>query len=333
MFKKYKKCPYCNEKVEYTTDICHFCGENISQNPENDDNTPVKFDNIIKKVLFIIIIFLLLTTGYFICNMVSDLFIYNNTERQGIEHLNKAYALYLPRFQRSYDEFNKAYEIATKDINRNENDDMAYAIKAAATIEFSKYFSAKQFKAKDAFQIAELKKKELNYISESKQLAEKALNINPNNFLALMVISEHYYNNENYKKSLSCIHKSIEQNPKFAHVYLMQYKIEHMINGQNRQDLTKEYKPYDLIYDINTAIKYTPKNSILMAELYNERANEKYHTRDYIGSIKDDELAIKQLTNVKHKSTNLEEIEYIDYCIKSFKQKIDWIKSSEHIGK
>ena len=214
---------------------------------------------------------------------------------------------------------------------------MAYAIKAAAAIQISKYFLAKQFKPENALQISELEKKEALYVSESKQLAEKALSINPNNFLALMVLAEHYYNNENYQKSLSCIHKSIEQNPKMAQVYLIQYKIENMVNTKNRQlsrqDLTKEYKPYDLIHDINTAIKYTPNGSLLMAELYHERASEKYHSRDYIGSIKDDELAIKQLKNLKQKSVNDEEIEYIDYCINSFKQSIDWIKSSERIGK
>ena len=49
-------------------------------------------------------------------------------------------------------------------------------------------------------------------------------------------------------------------------------------------------------------------------------------------------LCVKVMKN-RYKQENItnenyiEEIEYIDYCINSFKQSIDWIKSSERIGK
>ena len=89
------------KKIESEIEICPFCGEDVGLILNNNSDNEIMFSNIVKNTFFIITIFLLLTVGYFLCDKIS-FFAHSSNCNPGIEHLNNAYTLYLPRFQRSY---------------------------------------------------------------------------------------------------------------------------------------------------------------------------------------------------------------------------------------
>ena len=294
MIKKKRKCPHCGEIIDSNIIECPVCAENIPKEEKKSLKINITLKQILKPLVTFIFLILFIIIGYFSYYKISPMFTYGGACRLGIEYLNNAYAQYLP-YQKQESEFDKAYAIATNAIKRNEKKDMAYAIKAAAARGISDNISAGN------------NIRETVYAKESKQLAEKAIGINPNNSLALMVMADYYYWEKDYDLSLYYINKSIKQNPKIAEIYHRQYWIE--------LEFEQKYSPEDLLKPLNNAIKYAPKDSILLAILYEFRAREKGSIKDYDGKIEDCEMSNKLLRQAKLTNLSVDEIKQLDIHI------------------
>ena len=282
-------CPFCNEIIDKNVDVCPICDEVLKKRDntiieKNSDNIRVKpklnlsldFNLISKNKHKIIILLLLLGVVYFVGKVLYTNVMYKSlfgTTKFGIEYLDEYRNACTDGEQLKA--INSAYAIASNGIKKNPDKDMPYAIKGyAAWVESTIYSKNK----------VELIKNNPRY-KESVELTNKALSINPNNYIALQTLSGYSRTLENdTEKALEYINRAIEENPKYANLYYLRAHI------YIRQNVDKKI----ILDDLNKAVKYAPKSS----EYYRMRAAIKLEEPTmYKSALSDANKSIKLCKN------------------------------------
>ncbi len=282
-------CPFCNEIIDKNVDVCPICDEVLKKRDntiieKNSDNIRVKpklnlsldFNLISKNKHKIIILLLLLGVVYFVGKVLYTDVMYKSlfgTTKFGIEYLDEYRNACTDGEQLKA--INSAYAIASNGIKKNPDKDMPYAIKGyAAWVESTIYSKNK----------VELIKNNPRY-KESVELTNKALSINPNNYIALQTLSGYSRTLENdTEKALEYINRAIEENPKYANLYYLRAHI------YIRQNVDKRI----ILDDLNKAVKYAPESS----EYYRMRAAIKLEEPTmYKSALSDANKSIKLCKN------------------------------------
>ena len=282
-------CPFCNEIIDKNVDVCPICDEVLKKRDntiieKNSDNIRVKpklnlsldFNLISKNKHKIIILLLLLGVVYFVGKVLYTDIMYKSlfgTTKFGIEYLDEYRNACTDGEQLKA--INSAYAIASNGIKKNPDKDMPYAIKGyAAWVESTIYSKNK----------VELIKNNPRY-KESVELTNKALSINPNNYIALQTLSGYSRTLENdTEKALEYINRAIEENPKYANLYYLRAHI------YIRQNVDKRI----ILDDLNKAVKYAPESS----EYYRMRAAIKLEEPTmYKSALSDANKSIKLCKN------------------------------------
>lgn len=265
-------CAFCGEKIDKNAAFCPNCGEKI-KNRNNEVNKPQKnnFLKIVKNTVITIFAIILLIQMYHVgksmyLNFMIDS-LYGSTKR-GLEYLDKIQTI------NSEDETGQAlrcaYSTSSHAIKKHKDKDMPYAIKGYASWGLSGLYYKNNLN---------LRKNSLNY-KESKELTDKALSINPNNYVALQTYAEYnYILDNNLDKALEYLNKALKQNPKYADAYFLRAKINIDKNGS-----------FDnILEDLDSAIKYAPNRFLY----YSTRANIKMAKKDYDSALKDANKSIE----------------------------------------
>lgn len=282
-------CPFCNEIIDKNVDVCPICDEelpkqdNIIKEESSKDiqvkpklNLSLDFNTISKNMHKIIILLLLLSVVYFVGKVLYTNFMYKSlfgTTKFGVEYLDEYRNACTDGEQLKA--INSAYAIASNGIKKNPDYDMPYAIKGYAAWVESMIYSKNK---------VELIKNNHRY-KESIELTNKALSINPNNYIALQTLSGYSRTLENdTEKALEYINKAIEENPKYANLYYLRAHI------YIRQNVDKRI----ILDDLNKAVKYAPKSS----EYYRMRAAIKLEEPTmYKSALSDANKSIKLCKN------------------------------------
>ena len=277
MVKRNRKCPHCGELIsDNSLIVCPFCAENISTKNTNLILYASKI-GVFSKAKFTILALLSLV----ICIVVIVIYkYYMLNSLQGIISMGLKYFDSFETYTMENADPNtvdKAYFLANKGISKYSDNDMLYAIKGYAA----------WLKCKDKYYNSELSRHQIitnELYNESRKLTDQALNINPNNFLALQTYAEYYsIAHEDYNKAIEYINKAIKANPKYEQLYC----IRAFIN-------IKRGKIYDVTEDINTAIKYAPQKGMY----YGYRASIKSTQGDLSAALKDANKSIKLNPNI-----------------------------------
>jgi len=272
-------CPFCGEDIDKSSEICPYCGEKIESTHTNKKTinlTNINIKNIVNYIIKTIFIIILLVVIYFIGNGIYMHFM-----------LTSSYGLTKLAFKDLEDyrnactadeqlkAINSVYAIASNGIRKNKDDDMYYAIKGYAAWVESVILSnhnTTQIKNSSGYK-------------ESVELTNKALSINPNNYIALQTSAGYSLTLDNdTNKALEYLNKAIEQNPKYAILYYLR------ANVYIRQNVDNKF----IVEDLNNAIKYAPKAS----EYYRLRAVTKINNpAEYKSALKDANKAINLCKN------------------------------------
>ena len=283
-------CPYCGEEIDKTSTFCPSCGEKIKNN-NGSNNKNLKSENknsmkiigyIVKTVFTIILLIVSCVVGKSMY-MNFMLFSLYGTTKLGLERLNEASTACT--INDAIDAANGAYRIASNGLIKHGDKDMPYAIKGSAAFIQSTLYND--------FDIKRIKND--HYYEEAIKLTDKALSINPNNFIALHTKAKNSYLMENdFEKALEYINKAIEQNPKYAKLYFTRATIN-----------MKRNVDYKIIMDdYDNAIKYGPKISIY----YSTRALAKnMYAKDTDSMLEDANKAVELCNNSA--------IGYVDRCM------------------
>ena len=256
-------CPFCNEIIDKNVEVCPICDEDLTKSDNTikekfTDDIQVKpklklsldFKLISKYKHKIIILLLLVGVIYFVGEVLYTNFMYKSlfgTTKFGVEYLDEYRNACTDGEQLKA--INGAYAIASNGIKKNPDKDMPYAIKGYASWVESTIYSKNK---------VELIKNNPRY-KESVELTNKALSINPNNYIALQTLSGYSRTLENNTdKALEYINRAIAANPKYANLYYLRAQINIGLNADRKI----------ILEDLDKALKYAPKAS----EYYRIRA-------------------------------------------------------------
>lgn len=241
------KCPYCQEKIVRNFACCPYCGESLDQKKGTQSKTfdfKKVFLNVIKSVFVIILLVMIGIAGQwgYKYYMITSLY---GTTKLGLDDIEV-------KTQKAYKDadlkkiFIDAYALSSNAIRKYEDKDMPYAIKGTAAFALSG-LESKNFKQR---------RKNHNF-EESKTLIDKALSINPNNYIALQIKSAFFNIDGDYDNALKYINKAIEQGPKCARAYFMRASLK-FSSYPNVEVMRNNYD--DFTKDLNDSIKFAPKN-------------------------------------------------------------------------
>lgn len=273
-----KKCPFCGERIGECTEICPFCKEKINgKSKPKSLNFKNIFTSIAKSIFIVLLLIVIGIVGKYGYMYYMSTSLYGTT-KLGLEDLDKGQVTYKDTERNKI--YTHAYAISSNALRKYNDKDMPYAIKGAAAMMLS------GLRTKNYQQ-----RKENHYYKESVELTNKALSINPNNYVALETMSTVNSLEKNYDAALKNINKAIEQNEECARLYFARATVKTYVY-KNEEDMRKNYK--DFITDIDRAIELAPKNPMY----YYIRANVKLVAqKDLESALEDTNKSIELIKN------------------------------------